>query len=151
MDGLKLLVEGANWYCWYKLLFNPNAIEIIRKYHNDNKYKHFLNWSYISQNPNIFTYDYYKIREYNKHIKKELIELFTLEKISKNGAKFDPEKAKWFNHQQLMLKPNAEIARGVLDGRADLGRDDRSGRAARRDSQRGLWTLGHFRPRARAA
>jgi glutamyl-tRNA synthetase len=45
---------------------------------------------------------------------KELIELFSLEKISKNGAKFDPEKAKWFNHQQLMLKPNAEIAASIM-------------------------------------
>ncbi len=46
---------------------------------------------------------------------KELIELFTIEKISKNGAKFDPEKAKWFNHQQLMLKSNADIAASIMD------------------------------------
>jgi glutamyl-tRNA synthetase len=44
----------------------------------------------------------------------ELIELFSIEKISKNGAKFDPEKAKWFNHQQLMLKDNRGIAESIM-------------------------------------
>ncbi len=44
----------------------------------------------------------------------ELIQLFTIEKISKNGAKFDPEKAKWFNHQHLMLKSNSELAQDIL-------------------------------------
>ncbi|MFA6806209.1 MAG: glutamate--tRNA ligase, partial [Bacteroidales bacterium] len=39
----------------------------------------------------------------------ELIEIFSLERISKSGAKFDLEKAKWFNHQYLQLKSNAEI------------------------------------------
>jgi glutamyl-tRNA synthetase len=45
----------------------------------------------------------------------ELIQLFSIEKISKNGAKFDPEKAKWFNHQHLMLKDNSEIASSIID------------------------------------
>jgi glutamyl-tRNA synthetase len=45
----------------------------------------------------------------------ELIKLFSIEKISKNGAKFDPEKAKWFNHQHLMLKDNAQIASEIFD------------------------------------
>ncbi|MDH6310375.1 glutamyl-tRNA synthetase [Dysgonomonas sp. PFB1-18] len=40
----------------------------------------------------------------------ELIELFSLEKCSKSGAKFDYEKGKWFNHQYIQLRPNAEIA-----------------------------------------
>lgn len=40
----------------------------------------------------------------------ELIELFSLERVSKSGAKFDYEKAKWFNHQYLQLKPIDEIA-----------------------------------------
>lgn len=44
----------------------------------------------------------------------ELIQLFSIEKISKNGAKFDPEKAKWFNHQHLMLKDPREIAESIL-------------------------------------
>lgn len=40
----------------------------------------------------------------------ELVELFSLEKVSKSGAKFDLDKARWFNHQYLQLKSNAEIA-----------------------------------------
>ena len=31
----------------------------------------------------------------------ELIAKFSLERVSKSGARFDPEKAKWFNHQHL--------------------------------------------------
>lgn len=40
----------------------------------------------------------------------ELIQLFSLERVSKSGAKFDYEKGKWFNHQYLQLKPVEEIA-----------------------------------------
>ncbi|WP_029903212.1 glutamate--tRNA ligase [Prevotella sp. 10(H)] len=40
----------------------------------------------------------------------ELIQLFSLEKCSKSGAKFDYEKGKWFNHQYIQLRPDSEIA-----------------------------------------
>lgn len=40
----------------------------------------------------------------------ELIKLFSLERISKSGAKFDVEKAKWFNHKYLQTKTTQEIA-----------------------------------------
>lgn len=40
----------------------------------------------------------------------DLVELFSLEKCSKSGAKFDYEKGKWFNHQYIQLKSNDEIA-----------------------------------------
>ncbi|MDR2853829.1 MAG: glutamate--tRNA ligase [Prevotellaceae bacterium] len=40
----------------------------------------------------------------------ELIELFSLEKVSKSGAKFDYEKGKWFNHKYLQTKSDEEIA-----------------------------------------
>lgn len=40
----------------------------------------------------------------------DLIALFSLDKCSKSGAKFDYEKAKWFNHQYIQLKSNEEIA-----------------------------------------
>ena len=36
----------------------------------------------------------------------ELIKLFDLERVNKSGAKFDPEKAKWFQHQHLQRKSN---------------------------------------------
>ena len=40
----------------------------------------------------------------------ELINQFSLERVSKSGAKFDYEKGKWFNHQYLQLKSNEELA-----------------------------------------
>lgn len=42
--------------------------------------------------------------------KEELIELFDLERVHKAGARFDPEKIKWFNHQYLQKKSDAELA-----------------------------------------
>lgn len=41
----------------------------------------------------------------------EMIDLFSFERCSKSGAKFDYEKGKWFNHQYIQLKPNDDIAR----------------------------------------
>ncbi len=41
---------------------------------------------------------------------KELTELFSLDRCSKSGAKFDYEKCKWFNHQYLQTKSDAELA-----------------------------------------
>ncbi len=40
----------------------------------------------------------------------ELIEAFSLEKVHKAGAKFDPEKTKWFNQQYLRKQKNEDIA-----------------------------------------
>ena len=40
----------------------------------------------------------------------ELTQLFSLDRCSKGGAKFDYEKGKWFNHQYIQLKPNHELA-----------------------------------------
>ncbi len=40
----------------------------------------------------------------------ELIEQFSLQRVSKSGAKFDYEKGKWFNHKYLQMKPNEELA-----------------------------------------
>ena len=40
----------------------------------------------------------------------ELIAQFSLDRVSKAGAKFDYEKGKWFNHQYLQMKSNEELA-----------------------------------------
>ena len=40
----------------------------------------------------------------------ELIEAFSLERVSKSGAKFDYEKGKWFNHEYLIRKSDEELA-----------------------------------------
>ncbi len=37
---------------------------------------------------------------------KELIEKFSIERVHKGGAKFDYEKAKWFNHEWIKKTPN---------------------------------------------
>jgi glutamyl-tRNA synthetase len=39
----------------------------------------------------------------------ELIEKFSIDRVSKHGAKFDVQKAAWFNHHYLMKKSNEEL------------------------------------------
>ena len=39
----------------------------------------------------------------------ELIDAFSIERVGKHGSKFDPEKAKWFNHQYLSHKTDDEL------------------------------------------
>ena len=48
----------------------------------------------------------------------ELIESFSFERCSKSGAKFDYEKAKWYNHKYIQQTPNemlAELYRPILE------------------------------------
>jgi glutamyl-tRNA synthetase len=40
----------------------------------------------------------------------ELIEAFSIERVGKSGSRFDPEKAKWFNHQYLQKRNNKQLA-----------------------------------------
>jgi glutamyl-tRNA synthetase len=42
--------------------------------------------------------------------KEELINNFSLEKVGKAGARFNPEKAKWYNQQYLKNMPDNELA-----------------------------------------
>jgi len=42
----------------------------------------------------------------------ELIAYFDLTKVQKAGAKFDPEKAKWFNHQYLQAQTDETLVAG---------------------------------------
>ena len=44
----------------------------------------------------------------------QLAELFDLERVHKGGAKFDPEKTKWFNQQYLRMRPDAELGEQLL-------------------------------------
>jgi glutamyl-tRNA synthetase len=39
----------------------------------------------------------------------ELIEQFSLDRVSKSGARFQPEKARWFNQQYMHTKSNVEL------------------------------------------
>jgi glutamyl-tRNA synthetase len=40
----------------------------------------------------------------------ELVKEFSLDRVSKSGAKFDPEKTKWFNQQYLRKRSDQELA-----------------------------------------
>lgn len=40
----------------------------------------------------------------------ELVQAFSFERVNKSGAKFDPEKTKWFNQQYLRAKSDTELA-----------------------------------------
>ena len=58
----------------------------------------------------------------------ELIQTFTLERCSKSGARFDFEKAKWFNHhyiQQMSLEELLPIVRPMLEAEGITASDDK--------------------------
>jgi len=40
----------------------------------------------------------------------ELINAFSLDRVGKSGSRFDPEKAKWFNHHYLQRRTNNQLA-----------------------------------------
>lgn len=44
----------------------------------------------------------------------ELISAFDLSRVHKSGAKFDPEKNKWFNHQYLIKQKDEDLAKAFL-------------------------------------
>ena len=50
----------------------------------------------------------------------ELIKTFSLEKVSKSGAKFDMDKAKWYNHHYLMNASGVELRKMVDDQVTDM-------------------------------
>ena len=82
---------------------NPENGEITRGYREDGYFSGaFVNMlAFLGWNPGteqeIFSLD-------------ELSQVFTLERVNKAGAKFDPEKTKWFNNQYLQKMPNDELA-----------------------------------------
>ncbi len=52
----------------------------------------------------------------------ELVAAFTLERVSKSGAKFDAEKTKWYQQQYLRATPNEKLAEQlsqIIDGEYD--------------------------------
>ena len=40
----------------------------------------------------------------------ELINSYSIERVHKSGSRFDPEKARWFNHQYLMQRSDNQLA-----------------------------------------
>lgn len=82
----------------------------------------------------------------------ELIESFSLERVSKSGARFQPEKAKWFNAQYMHHKSDAELAalfQPILREHGVEVSDAEAGRAADIMKERAtfitdLWDLTSF-------
>ena len=53
----------------------------------------------------------------------ELVEKFDLSRVHKSGAKFDPEKNKWFNHQYLQKQSDESLAETFKKSLALTGKD----------------------------
>jgi len=53
----------------------------------------------------------------------ELIETFSIDRVSKSPARFDQHKVRWYNEQYLRAKPNAELAQYLLDALHEHGVD----------------------------
>ena len=50
----------------------------------------------------------------------ELVEAFDLSKVNKSGARFDPDKTKWFNHHYMQEQDNDELARVFKASKGEL-------------------------------
>jgi len=50
----------------------------------------------------------------------ELINAFELERVNKSGARFDPEKIKWFNHHYMQEQPNEGLAKSFKASQDEL-------------------------------
>jgi glutamyl-tRNA synthetase len=53
-----------------------------------------------------------------------LVSSFELERIHKAGARFDPEKIKWFNHEYMQHQKNAELAKSFKSQHNELDNID---------------------------
>ncbi|NRA93399.1 MAG: glutamate--tRNA ligase [Psychroserpens sp.] len=50
----------------------------------------------------------------------ELVQSFELERVNKAGARFDPDKIKWFNHHYMQEQNSAELAISFQNSRPEL-------------------------------
>ena len=81
---------------------NPETGEVSRGYREDGYFPEaFVNLlAFLGWNPGgereLYTID-------------ELVPVFSLERVIKSGARFNPEKAKWYNREYLRMKSNAEL------------------------------------------
>ena len=51
----------------------------------------------------------------------ELVDSFDLKQVNKSGARFDPDKTKWYNHQYLQLKSDEELAKSYISVLNEMG------------------------------
>lgn len=81
----------------------------------------------------------------------ELISLFNLDKVHKGGARFDPDKTKWFNHHYMQQQDNSDLAVQFRATRAELAEVDLGyiksvvGLIKERATfVSDMWSLGHY-------
>ncbi len=82
----------------------------------------------------------------------ELIAQFDLNKVQKAGARFDPDKARWFNHKYLQKRPDSELAepfQKILDKKGIHANHDTATRVVSLIKERvnfvhELWDQGYF-------
>lgn len=82
---------------------NPETGEISRGYREDGYFPEaFVNLlAFLGWNPG---------GERELYTLKELVPEFSLERVIKSGARFNVEKAKWYNKEYLRMKPASELA-----------------------------------------
>ncbi len=51
----------------------------------------------------------------------ELVQAFSLDKVGKSGAKFNPDKAKWYNREYLRMRSDADLAALWMPGLEEKG------------------------------
>lgn len=55
----------------------------------------------------------------------ELVQFFDINQVNKSGARFDPEKIKWYNHHYIQQTTNAELAEKLINEKSELAALDR--------------------------
>lgn len=92
---------------------DPDTGEISRGYKEDGYFQDamvnflaFLGWNPGTEQE-IFSLD-------------ELVEAFELERVHKAGARFDPDKIKWFNHQYMQFQNDDELAEQFKKSQPEL-------------------------------
>lgn len=82
----------------------------------------------------------------------ELIKIFDLSKVNKSGAKFDPEKTKWFQHQYFVKQDDAIVAKEfqkILEAKNIIAKENDVEKIVRLVKERAtfaedLWDLSFF-------
>ncbi|GGZ89445.1 glutamate--tRNA ligase [Algibacter mikhailovii] len=92
---------------------DPKTAEISRGYKEDGYFPEamvnflaFLGWNPGTEQE-IFNLD-------------ELINAFELDRVNKSGARFDPDKTKWFNHHYMQEQDNDDLACALKEERHEL-------------------------------
>ncbi|GAA4280230.1 glutamate--tRNA ligase [Gaetbulibacter aestuarii] len=84
----------------------------------------------------------------------ELVEAFDMDRVHKSGARFDPDKTKWYNHHYMQTKSNNELAaafKPVVDAQLNSDATDINYIAMviglikeRANFVSDFWDLGHY-------